>query len=623
MAPESLSPEPAPEGATPSLSDRYTAFIDLIIDNTLKGKVRSKEYVYNQLLKKLKLGAGEIFERCLLTRRQTVDEQLDAQRDELKRAKIERQSKALRTLEDAWSKYQETQQSKTASSDAVSQLTQAPEGDRLAVLAQILDPNQTYVFNHHHIELLAQSLAQVQVSDSNLALVDELHRIAAGLKQGLATYTALQPHLLGWLYENPRAVGFTESNVSTNNPWNYWARHVQRPLPKMLFEAQTRNQSAREIAQHAADLEAWVALMVLLRGMQSGLVEWFDKQPYSAQVGRNLSASTFLAFAIIWCELSEGFRAAQANARLSSACFQVALQILRTFAQRDNFPLYGGVFVSFSGESFRSTIAYLDQPLKAIEKTQEKARILTILGYSQQWAGNHPQAKQLYEEALDLARQAKDQPCEIANLNHLSRLSLGQRNFTEAVNAGQRSLLLARQTGDSLGETNAIANLGYAEVRQLQQQEHVTMLTLEPTVQRLERGLSLADKYSDLLSGLFCCLGLGNAHLMLEQPSAAKPYLERSVTAANRVGSLELQGLSYAALGEVFYQLNQLSEAVVPACLGLYLLEQKAVENQQAANLVSILKGRLDERFKQILQQQRSQIASRIGVEGYDHLLSL
>ena len=624
-----MAPDPHPSnpsnGDAPSLSDRYTDFIDLIIDNTLKGKVRSKEYVYNQLVKKLKLGAGEIFERCLLTRRGEIDQQLEAQKDELKRAKIERQSKALRTLEDAWRQYQDSQQSKTASSDAVSQLMQATDEERLSVLVNILDPNQTYVFNHHHIELLAQALAQVQPSDNNHGLVEELHRIATGLKQGLATYTALQPHLLGWLYENPRAVGFTQSAVSDNNPWNYWARHTSQPLPQMLFTAQARNQSARAIAQQRStlDLSAWVELMVLLRGMQSGLVEWFDKQPYSFKVGRNLSASTFFAFAIIWCELSEGFRAAQQAGfnRLSSACFQVALQILRTFAQRDNFPLYGGVFVSFSGDSFRNTITYLDQPLKAIEKTQEKARILTILGYSQQWVGNREQARQLYEEALDLARQAADQTCEVANLNHLSRLSVGQREFSEAIAHGQRALLLARQSGDSMGETNAIANLGYAEVRQTQQQEHVTTLMLEPVIQRLERGLALSDKHKDLLSGLFCSLGLGTAHLLLEQASLAKPYLDRSLVASIQTGNLELEGLSHAALAEVLYQLGQPGDAVVHACLGLYLLEQKEAAQQQAANLVAILKGQLGDRFKQILQQQRSQIVSRISVEGYDDLL--
>ncbi|MEO0409423.1 MAG: tetratricopeptide repeat protein, partial [Cyanobacteria bacterium P01_A01_bin.135] len=413
--------------------------------------------------------------------------------------------------------------------------------------------------------------------------------------------------------------------INANNPWNYWANHVERPLPKQLFAVQARNQSAQELISNTIDLTAWVELMVLLRGMQAGLVEWFDQQPYSFQMGRNLAAATFLAFAILWCELSSGWRdrpeASTLDKGLSSACFQMALQILRRFAQRDNFPLYGGVFVSLSGEGFRNTITYLDQPLKAIEKTQEKARILTVLGYSQQWGGNYSQAQKLYQEALELARQAADQTCEVANLNHLSRLALRSRDFETATGHGQRALLLARQIGDGMGETNAIANLGYAEVRQVQQQGRATMEMLEPVIQRLERGVTLAEKHKDLLSGLYCTLGLGNAYLALEQAGTAKPYLEASVATAQQAGHLMLEGLSYGALAEAYYQLGQFLEAVVPACLGGYLLKQTGAPEQQAANLVVILRGQLGEQFSSALQRQRPQIVARISVEGYDALL--
>jgi len=622
----------APDSAPLSLTTRYSAFINQIVADTLKGKIRSKEYVYKQLVEQLEPRTGEIFEQCLIEQVNIIQHKLEVETDELKLAKAERQRRAVRTLQDAWERYQQTQQRQQVCNDAVTQLIKADTRDRICVLLQVLDPNQTCLFNRQDIELLAKDLDQVQESDTDNTTVAELHSLATGLKQGLSTYTAIELHLVEWLYGNPQKnLGFGKK-VGANNPWHHWANHVNRPLPKMLFQGQALNQSALFLAQQqtTVDLSAWVELMVLLRGMQNGLVVWFDKQPYSFQAGRNLAAATFLAFAIIWSELSKGFQVAQqlpeaARHRLSRACFQITLQILRAFAQRDNFPLYGGVFASFSGENSRDTIAYLDQPLKAIEKTQEKARILTILGYSQQWIGNREQAKSFYEEALDLARQASDQTCEIANLNHLSRWHLSQREFSQAIDYGQRALLLSRQIGDSLGETNAIANLGYAEVRQAQQQEHITALELAPCIQRLERGLKLAEKYQDLLSEVFCALGLGIAHLISNQTSTAKSYLEKSLNLSIRIGNLELEGLSHGAIAEANYQLNQLPAAVVHACLGMYLLEQKqAKEWQQTANLVTILQGRLgDEAFKQILQQQRSQIIARINVDGFDHLLNL
>ncbi|NES24142.1 MAG: tetratricopeptide repeat protein, partial [Symploca sp. SIO3E6] len=199
-----------------------------------------------------------------------------------------------------------------------------------------------------------------------------------------------------------------------------------------------------------------------------------------------------------------------------------------------------------------------------------------------------------------------------------------QREFAAAIDYGQRALLFSRQSGDALGETNAIANLGYAEVRQAQQQEHITALELEPCIQRLKRGLKLAEKHQDFLCEVFCALGLGIAYLISDQTSTATSYLEKSLNLSTRIGNLELEGLSYAAIAEATYQLNQLPSAVVYACLGMYLLEQKqAKESQQAANLVTILQGRLGkEEFKQILQQQRSYIVARINVDGFDYLVN-
>ncbi|MBP0021088.1 MAG: tetratricopeptide repeat protein [Cyanobacteria bacterium SBLK] len=626
--PEPKEEMPSQNSENLSLSDRYFTFIQQIVADTLKGKIGSKEYVYTQLVAQLEPepGMGEIFERCLIEQMTLARDKVKAAPSEVKQAKAQRQVRALSTLEEAWNRYQETQRTQNACSDAVAQLLDAGESDRLFVLLQILDPNQTHTFSSKEIESLAQELEQIRESDGDRSTVAELHALATGLEQGLSIYTSLD--LLGWLYEKPQ-LGF-ESKAGANNSWAYWAKQISSPLPKMFFSEQSNNRSAVSLAreQTRLDLSAWVELIVLLRGIQEGLVGWFDKQPYNIKAGNDAAASTFLTFAIIWSELSNGFRQAERllesdRDRIANACFQIALQILRTFAQRDNFPIYGGVFASFTGKGFRDTIAYLDRPLKTIEKKQEKARILTVLGYSQQWTNNRDRALLLHEEALKLARQESDRKCEVANLNHLSRLKLSLGELAEAIDLGQRALLFARQMGDPLGEINAIANLGYAEVRRAQQQEHIALSEIEACIERLKRGMMLLEKHKDFLSEVFCLLSMGIAHLILEQSNNAKSYLEKSLTISIQLGNLELEGVSHATLGEVNYQLGQLPSAVFHACLGLYLLEQKnATGQRQIANLVTILKGKLgEEAFEQALQQQRSQIIARIGLDGFDEIL--
>ena len=145
---------------------------------------------------------------------------------------------------------------------------------------------------------------------------------------------------------------------------------------------------------------------------------------------------------------------------------------------------------------------------------------------------------------------------------------------------------------------------------------------MDVSIQRLERGFKLAEKQRDFPSQVFCALALGLAYLMLEQVSAAKPHLEKSLEIASQTGNVELEGCSHAALAEVNYRLNFLESAIFHACLGMYLLEQRQNnEWRQAANLAAILQGRLGtEAFQQVLQQWRSQLVTRIGVDGFDHL---
>lgn len=614
------SPSSQPER---SESERYRTFIEQIVTGTLKGRISSKEQVYQQLSAALEDGLGELFERALVERQGAVQAQLDAG-SEFQQAKALRQSRALKVLAEAWQRWQQENQAKTASVAAIAQLQAAAPEDRLAVLFQILDPNQTYVFNRKQIALLAAEL--VQAEDTGL------RPLGAGLEQGLRAFAAMEAHLIGWMYDAPqRAVGF-ESSRQQVSPWKYWAQHSRSALAQELFLGQTENRSAYGLAeaQIQVDVAGWIELAILLRGMQGGLIAWFDKQPYSLTGGRNLAAMTFLTFALLWSELSGGFRANSAlpgnQAQLMArACFQVALQILRAFAQRDNFPLYGGILASFSGEGFRETVSYLDQPLRALDNTQEKARILTLLAYSQGWLGDLETSLELHQEALDLAQAAGDQRCAIANLNHLSRSHLKLQGYEQAIALGQRALIQARQTGDQLGEAQALVSTACAEVRQAQSQERPDGDRLAFTVEQLRQGLQRAEKLGDRVSQTLCSNALGLAYLLLGRNRAAQEALEQAVKLAQHSGNGELHGLGQTYLAEALYQQNEPTAALYHACLGMYLLEQRGMgEWRQAAGIVSILQGQQGEAaFDQALQEHRSELIALIGVDGFDHLPAL
>ncbi|NET08803.1 MAG: tetratricopeptide repeat protein, partial [Symploca sp. SIO2B6] len=118
-------------------------------------------------------------------------------------------------------------------------------------------------------------------------------------------------------------------------------------------------------------------------------------------------------------------------------------------------------------------------------------------------------------------------------------------------------------------------------------------------------------------------LGLG--YVSLEQPQDAKAVLEISLPILQQVGDLDLRALSYACLGETYYQLNQTGLAVFTTCLAMYWLHERGNKAwRQSAALATILQGQLgDKQWNQTLQQYRSKFISQIGVDGLDYLPQL
>ena len=611
------------------LRDRYANLIDEIVQTTLKGKIRSQSQVYEMLLQGVTSGTGEIFELALGDRLTTLQGQVQTQTDELKLAKATRSLRALKTIQTEWERWQAQNQVTAAIAAAMQQITTAEPSDRLTALLRAIDPNRPQSLNLQQLQQLSIALQQRATQTEVIETQSSLRQLSDGIARGAASWQRLQEHLVSWMYAQQGPLGF-EAASEQRGPWALWAKQVSSPLPQALFHTLALNQSVTELAaQQHTNLSDWVELAVILQYLQRGLVNWFDQQAYDVKAGSKLSISTFLTFAALWSQLGNGFSHAtdlnvNSSQYLSAGCSQVILQILRTFAQQTYFPLYGGIFTSFSGSYLRDALSYLDEPLRQVEGTQEKARILTLLGYSQRALGQYDQAHKFHQQALEIARAAGDVRCEIANLNHLSRTYVAQKIYAEAVSYSQRALILSRQAGERLGEANALTNFGYSEVMQASLLEQATPETYETAIHYLQQGLKLSEQLGEIQSQALCCSSLGIAYLVLSQPQAAIKYLEDGLQTAQVSGDVYLRGLNLANLAEAHYSLQNSAKAVYTGCLGMYLLEQIAsTEWRRPAGLLTILQGQLGEAFQTLLAQHRSQIITVIGVDGYDYIPQL
>ncbi|HEY9610430.1 tetratricopeptide repeat protein [Allocoleopsis sp.] len=620
------------------LRDRYIDLIDEIVQATLKGNIRSKEQVYQMLLQGVSTGTGEIFDRCLEEQINTTQHQVDNPVSEIKQAKAIRSLRALKTLSGEWERVQEQKHTSQAISGAVQSIITAQPTERLTALLRVTDPNRQQVLNLQQLAQLGKDLQQQAQQSSDPDSAQEIQQLSQGISAGLTSWQRLEDYVVSWIYDQNRgSLGF-EGLPEQRGPWAVWAKQVNSPLPKSLFGAIAQNQPLFEWAnkQPSLELAAWVELAVILQCLQRGLVAWFDKMVYDARVGAKLSISTFIVFAVIWSQIANALNqlmTTDQGSMLVNSCFQVCLQILRAFAQRDYFPLYGGVFASLNGNSLRDALNYLDEPLRRVEGTQEKARILTLLGYSLRAQGQYDRAISFHQQALEIARAASDRICEIANFNHLSRICVAQNNYSEAINYSQRALILSRQTGDRLGEANALTNLGYSEVFQAKEQAQLEPEVYERAIHYLEQGLQLLERLGDSVGGGYAshqskALGfssLGIAYVVIEQPQKAITYLEQGWQAAQFSGDLYLQGVNLAYLAQACYSLQNREQALYTGSLGAYLLEQIGSNDwRQPTGLLTILQGQIGaEAFQALLEQQRSKIIAFIGVDGYDYIPQL
>jgi tetratricopeptide (TPR) repeat protein len=607
-----------------SLRDRYIALIDEIVQTTLQGKISSVEMVYQKLLKDVAPGTGEVFEIALSDRLLVVGSQVDSEKDELKKAKAGRSLRAIKTVQNQWLRWQEHNRATDAILSASKEITTAEDNQYLAAFLRVTDANRKHPLNLQQLQQLSKSLQQATDNVETTLHITPLQELGNGISRGVASVQRLQDHLISWMYERKETIGFG-AVPGENGPWATWAKQVLNAFPRNLLRTLAMEQSVIEFVQQQRNitLSDWVETAMILQFLQRGLVNWFDQQAYNIQAGSKLSISTYLTFAVVWSQLASGF--SDTAALYSNGCSQILLQTLRTFALRPYFPLYGGIFASFTGTYLRDALYYLDEPLSKVEGTQEKARILTLLGYSQRAMGQSRRSITFHEQAIKIARKESDRPCEIANLNHLSRTYVEEKNYSEAINYSQRALILSRQVGDKIGEANALVNLGYSEVMQAQQLQEIEPEIYETAINYLQQGLKLSEQLGDVQSKALCFSSLGIAFLVIQEAQTAIKYLEDGFNTAQISGDLYLQGLNLANLAQANYNLQNLERAIYTGCLGTYLLNQIAsLEWRKGAGLLLILQGQIGlEAFGNALQQNRPKIISVIGVDGYDHIPQL
>jgi diguanylate cyclase (GGDEF)-like protein len=103
--------------------------------------------------------------------------------------------------------------------------------------------------------------------------------------------------------------------------------------------------------------------------------------------------------------------------------------------------------------------------LKGLDNIDERSLLVNALGVAYQWTGDALEARDYYEEALSLARQAGDHSREVAALGNLGGVAAALGNLSRAVDLHREGLAIAELHGLERDAVERVANICDLQVR--------------------------------------------------------------------------------------------------------------------------------------------------------------
>jgi tetratricopeptide (TPR) repeat protein/transcriptional regulator with XRE-family HTH domain len=169
------------------------------------------------------------------------------------------------------------------------------------------------------------------------------------------------------------------------------------------------------------------------------------------------------------------------------------------------------------------------------------------------YLGNYSEAIQAYENSLKIAREIGDQQSKgriLGNLG-LTYESLGQ--YKRAIDFYQQSLAIAREIGNRRGEGATLGNLGLA---------YNNLGQYERAIDFSQQYLNIAREIGDLLGEGSTLGNLGLAYNNLGQYDQAIDFYQQQLIITREIGDRRGEGIGLENLGGTLIKVEKYSEAL-------------------------------------------------------------
>jgi len=241
-----------------------------------------------------------------------------------------------------------------------------------------------------------------------------------------------------------------------------------------------------------------------------------------------------------------------------------------------------GAFYSVVNENGKA-ISCLFAALKYFEKdkkenSSEIAYAMSVLGNIYAQLGDYKKVITYNKEVVrynDLNNThvdyQKDYLKSVAYAN-ITNAYLNLRNFTEAVNYGEKALLLSQKTGDRTNMSLILSKLGTAKMNQLKYGEAESFIRKALSLTTDDRALSQAN------------LTLAQLYFATKKWGMVEPYANKALAAAKNTKDLKLQEAAYTLLYDLQLYLKNYKKAI-----RLFELHHQVVDSLKSAATKNIL----------------------------------
>ncbi len=162
-------------------------------------------------------------------------------------------------------------------------------------------------------------------------------------------------------------------------------------------------------------------------------------------------------------------------------------------------------------------------------------------------------AFQSWQSALNLYREVKDRPGEVAALGNLGNAYIRLGDYTKAIECHEKSLSITREIKDRLGEGKSLGSLGNT---------YYFLGKYARAVEYLKQSLDIAREIKDRRSEGAALGNLGSAYYALGNYAKAIEYSEQHLVMTREIKHRIGEANALRNLGSAYYALGNYSKAI-------------------------------------------------------------